>query len=156
MGFKRGSVDKTLFIPQVDREMLIVQIYVDDIVCGSTHQHLVNLFVKAMTQEFEMSMVGEMNYFLGRYAKSLIQRFGMQTSKTARTPMSMTTKLSKDESGDLVDEKLYRAMIGSESKASHLNAVKQILKYVKDWAGNLDDRRSTSGGCFFLGNNLIS
>lgn len=49
----------------------------------------------------------------GTYAKGLIQRFGMQTSKTSRTPMSSTSKLSKDETGEAVDNKLYRAMIGS-------------------------------------------
>ncbi|KAG7559036.1 Integrase catalytic core [Arabidopsis thaliana x Arabidopsis arenosa] len=216
-GFKRGSVDKTLFIFEEGKDILIVQIYVDDIVCGSTKQQLVNDFVQSMTKEFEMSMVGAMSYFLGlqikqtdegihisqgTYAKELIQRFGLQTSKTSKTPMSSTTKLSADEAGESVDEKLYRAMIGSllyltasrpdlcfsvgvcaryqaNPKQSHLNAVKRILKYVKgttdyglyyskqtnqnlvgfcdaDWAGNLDDRRSTTGGCFFLGNNLIS
>ncbi|KAL0847150.1 hypothetical protein Bca101_020396 [Brassica carinata] len=170
-----------------------------------------------MTKEFEMSMVGELSYFLGlqikqmkdgifvsqsTYAKNLVKRFGMQTSKTARTPMSTTTKLSRDERGKRVDEKLYRAMIGSllyltesrpdlclsvgicaryqtSPKESHMNAVKRVIKYVKgtldlglhysfetnvnlagycdaDWAGCVDDRRSTSGGCFFLGNNMIS
>ncbi|KAL9308453.1 putative RNA-directed DNA polymerase [Arabidopsis thaliana] len=178
-------------------------------------QKLVSDFVESMTKEFEMSMVGDMNYFLGlqikqtdegvhisqsMYAQGLIQRFGMQTAKTSKTPMSATAKLSADEAGLSVDEKLYRGMIGSllyltasrpdmcfsvgvcacyqaNTKQSHLNAVKRILKYVKgttdvglfyskqtnqnlvgfcdaDWAGNLDDRRSTTGGCFFLRNNL--
>ncbi|XP_019086350.1 PREDICTED: uncharacterized protein LOC109126901 [Camelina sativa] len=195
-GFKRGSVDKTLFIYEEGSNILIVQIYVDDIVFGSTNPKLVKTFVKGMTKEFEMSMVGEMNYFLGlqikqsdsgihisqsTYAKSLIQRFGMQTSKSSRTPMSSTRKLSKDSTGQNVDEKLYRAMIGSllyltatrpdlcfsvgvcaryqaDPRMSHLNAVKRIIKYVKGTTdrGSLDDRRSTSGGCFFLGNNLIA
>ncbi|XP_019099598.1 PREDICTED: uncharacterized protein LOC109132442 [Camelina sativa] len=182
-----------------------------------TNLKLVKTFVKEMTKEFEMSMVGEIIYFLGlqikqsdhgihisqsTYAKSLIQRFGMQISKSARTPMISTTKLSKNTTGQKVDEKLYRAMIGSllyltatrpdlcfsvgvcaryqaDPRMYHLNDVKRIIKYVKrtidrglyypkqttqnlagfcdsDWAGNLDDRRSTSGGCFFLGNNLIA
>ncbi|KAG7547174.1 Zinc finger CCHC-type [Arabidopsis suecica] len=216
-GFQRGSVDKTLFIFRSDSDILIVQVYVDDIVFGSTKTELVNKFVKTMTTEFEMSMVGELNYFLGlqitqsaegifisqsTYAKNLIKRFDMQTSKTARTPLSTASKLTKDEAGQAVDQKLYRAMIGSLlyltasrpdlcysvglcaryqacPRVSHLNAVKRIIKYVKgtveyglfytkhtnhnlagfcdaDWSGCLDGRRSTSGGCFFLGNNLIA
>ncbi|KAG7533536.1 Zinc finger CCHC-type superfamily [Arabidopsis thaliana x Arabidopsis arenosa] len=216
-GFQRGSVDKTLFIFRSDSDILIVQVYVDDIVFGSTKTELVNKFVKTMTTEFEMSMVGELNYFLGlqitqsaegifisqsTYAKNLIKRFDMQTSKTAHTPMSTASKLTKDEAGQAVDQKLYRAMIGSLlyltasrpdlcysvglcaryqacPRVSHLNAVKRIIKYVKgtveyglfytkhtnhnlagfcdaDWSGCLDGRRSTSGGCFFLGNNLIA
>jgi len=81
-----------------------------------------------MTEEFEMSMVGELNYFLGlqitqssagifisqsTYAKNLIKRFDMQTCKTAYTPMSKASKLLKDEGGQAVDQKLNRSMIGS-------------------------------------------
>ena len=215
--FQRGNVDKTLFINRTGAHILIVQMYVDDIVFGSTDPKLVNKFVKTMTEEFEMSMVGELNYFLGlqitqsstgifisqsTYAKNLIKRFDMQTCKTAYTPMSKASKLSKDEGGHAVDQKLNRSMIGSlmyltasrpdlchsvclcahyqaNPKVSHMNAVKRIIKYVKgtieyglsytnhtnenlagycdaDWSGCIDDRRNTSGGCFFLGNNLIA
>ncbi|KAL1191699.1 Retrovirus-related Pol polyprotein from transposon RE1 [Cardamine amara subsp. amara] len=216
-GYERGSVDKTLFVLSNNSGLIIVQIYVDDIVFGSTCQELVDQFVQAMTQEFEMSMCGEFTYFLGlqvkqtddgifvtqsTYAKNLVVRFGMDKSKDAKTPMGVNEKLSKDESGESVDEKLYRGMIGSllyltasrpdicmavgvcaryqaKPKISHLLAVKRIIKYVKGtvnlgiyftkdttkefmgfcdayWAGSLDYRRSTSGGCFFMGNNLIS
>jgi len=162
-------VDKTLFIFVDEKDILIVEIYLDDIVFGSTKQKLVTYFVESMTKEFEMSMVGEMKYFLGlqikqtdegvhisqsTYAKGLIQRFGIQTAKTSKTPMSATAKLSVDEAGMSVDEKLYRGMIGSlvyltasrhdlcfsvgvcatyqaNPKQSNLNAVKWILKYVK-------------------------
>ena len=216
-GFKRGGVDKTPFIQEIDSHILVIQVYVDDIIFGSTSQHLAKEFVKTMMKEFEMSMVGGLTYFLGlqirqiddgifvtqsTYAKNLVKRFGMVTSKTARTPMSTTTKLSRDEEGRNVDEKIYRAMIGSllyltasrpdlclsagicaryqaSPKESHMNAVKCVIKYVKgtlnfclhytfetninlagycdaDWAGCVDDRRSTYGGCFFLGNNMVS
>ena len=127
-GFKRGNVDKTLFILNQENDILIVQIYVDDIIFGATKQSMIDMFVKTMTKEFEMSMVGELNYFLGlqvkqteagifvsqsTYARNLVKRFDLETSKNARTPMSTTVKLSNNEEGTKVDEKLYRAMIGS-------------------------------------------
>ena len=127
-GFQRGGVDKTLFISENGKDILIIQVYVDDIIFGGTSQSMVDEFVRTMTEEFKMSMVGELSYFLGlqvkqlddgitvsqsTYAKNLIKRFWMQTSKTTNTPMSTTTKLSRDADGKPVDEKLYRAMIGS-------------------------------------------
>lgn len=127
-GFQRGGVDKTLFIRENGKDILITQVYVDDIIYGSTYQSMVDEFVKTMTKEFEMSRVGELSYFLGlkikqlpdgitvsqsTYPKNLIKRFGIQTSKIAKTPMSTTTKWSRDDEGKLVDEKLYIAMIGS-------------------------------------------
>lgn len=159
-------------------------------------------------------MVGEINYFLikqtdegifisqSTYAKKLLEKFQLDKCKEAKTPMSTTIKLTRNEQGKDVDVKIYRGMIGSllyltpsrpdlclsvgicaryqaKPKQSHLEAVKRIMKYVKgtvnlgmwyskgsnktlvgycdaDWAGSVDDRKSTSGGCFILGNNLIS
>jgi hypothetical protein len=213
----RGSVDKTLFIKKDNDELFIAQIYVDDIVFGSTNNIKVQQFVDVMSHEFEMSLVGELSYFLGlqirqmndgifitqaKYAKNLVKRFGLEKAKHCDTPMSTTLKLSKDASGKSVEQTLYRAMIGSllyltasrpdisfsvgvcaryqsDPKESHLSSVKRIIRYVNetsnygiwysfdtndslvgfsdaDWAGNCDDRKSTSGGCFFLGNNLVS
>lgn len=64
-GYVRGSVDKTLFFMEVEKNIIVVQIYVDDIIFGGTSQKLVDEFVQSMTQEFEMSMCGELKYFLG-------------------------------------------------------------------------------------------
>ena len=81
-----------------------------------------------MKDEFEMSMMGELNYFLGlqikqrrdgifinqaKYTKELIKRFGLEGAKVSKTPMATTTKLDKDEQGNSVDIKLFRSMIGS-------------------------------------------
>ncbi|KAG8637989.1 hypothetical protein MANES_15G181280v8 [Manihot esculenta] len=83
-----------------------------------------------MKSEFEMSMMGELKFFLGlqikqakdsifinqaKYTKELIKRFGMENNKPSRTPMSTNTKLHKDEKGKLIDEKFYRSMIRSLS-----------------------------------------
>ncbi|XP_065624874.1 uncharacterized mitochondrial protein AtMg00810-like [Quercus suber] len=183
----------------------------DDIIFRATIDQLAHEFLKEMNREFEMSMVGELNYFLGfqvkqrkdgifisqeKYAKNLVKRFGLDSKKHTSTPMSSSAKLSIDAAGVDIDPTLYRSMIGSllyliasrpniafsvgvcarfqaASKESHLTAVKRIIRYVNgtsdygiwytkdsneclagyldaDWAGCIDDRKSTSGGCFIL------
>jgi len=127
-GFQRGKVDKTLFIKNKEKDILLVQIYVDDIIFGATNESLCKEFSKLMTNEFEMSMMGELNYFLGlqvkqmdkgtfvsqhKYCKELLKRFEMENSKEMATPMSTSEHLDKDEKGKEVDIKKYRGMIGS-------------------------------------------
>ena len=68
-GFKMGKIDTTLFIKPKDKEMLIVQIYVDDIIFGATNGSLCEEFVKSMHSEFEMSMMRELNFFFGLQIK---------------------------------------------------------------------------------------
>ena len=126
--FVRGKVDTTLFTKEKDNELLIVQIYVDDIIFGSTNSFLCEEFSKIMQGEFEMSLMGELNYFLGlqikqtkngifihqtKYIKELLKKFGMDEAKPMGTPMSPSTKLDKDENGKDVDQTKYRGMIGS-------------------------------------------
>ena len=127
-GYKRGGVDRTLFIKQLNPGILVVQIYVDDIVFGFTFSNHVQEFVSQIKREFEMSIVGELTYFLGlqvkqmeneicvnqsKYAKSLVKRFGLDFAKHMRTPMSTNTNLIIDYSGSTVDLSLYKSMIGS-------------------------------------------
>lgn len=69
--FTRGKLDSTLFIKSKNHDMLIVQIYVDDIIFGATNENLCKDFAKCMQGEFEMSMMGELNYFLGLQIKQL-------------------------------------------------------------------------------------
>lgn len=170
-----------------------------------------------MKQEFEMSMISQLNYFLGlqvkqtaegifisqsNYAKDLVKWFGLDGKSHARTPMSTSVKISSDLAGKLVDQSLYRSMIRSllyltaslpnivfsvrvcahfqaNPKKSHLTTVKRIIRYVNDtllygiwysretnlvivgysdadWTENANDRKSTSGGCFYVGNNLVA
>ena len=68
-GFKRGQADRTLFVKRDEKSLLVAQVYVDDIVFGSTIDHLAHEFSEEMKREFEMSMVGELNYFLGLQVK---------------------------------------------------------------------------------------
>jgi hypothetical protein len=127
-GFTRGQADRTLFIRKQGTHKLIAQIYVDDIIFGTTLDSLAHEFSEEMKQEFEMSMIGELNYFLGlqvkqtakgifisqsKYAKDLVKRFGLDGKSRARTPMSTSVKISSDLAGKSVDPSLYRSMIGS-------------------------------------------
>ena len=68
-GFKKGEVDKTLFTMNHDGKLILVQIYVDDIIFGSKDKQLCDDFAKLMTNKFEMSMMGKLNYFLGLQVK---------------------------------------------------------------------------------------
>ena len=64
-GFERGQADRTLFVKRDEKSLLVAQVYVDDIVFGSTIDHLAQEFSEEMKKEFKMSMVGKLNYFLG-------------------------------------------------------------------------------------------
>jgi hypothetical protein len=68
-GFEMGKVDQTLFLLRQGRDILIVQVYVDDIVFGGSSNSLVARFVEDMSREFEMSMMGELQFFLGLQIK---------------------------------------------------------------------------------------
>ena len=68
-GYRRGKTDKTLFIKRACDDIILVQVYVDDIIFGSTNEILCEQIVKAMQGEFEMSMMEELNYFLGLQIK---------------------------------------------------------------------------------------
>jgi hypothetical protein len=126
-GFEMGKVDKTLCLLRHGDDILIVQVYVDDIVfCGSSHS-LVAWFAEDMSKEFEMSMMGELQFFLSlqikqanegtfvhqaKYTKDILMKFKMDDSKPLSTPMHMTTVLDTDEDGEPVDQKVYQSMIG--------------------------------------------
>jgi hypothetical protein len=68
-GFEMGKVDQTLFLLRQGRDILIVQVYVDDIVFGGSFNSLVVRFAEDMSREFEMSMMGELQFFLGLQIK---------------------------------------------------------------------------------------
>ena len=106
-GYSMGKADKTLFVKHQMNDLIVVQVYVDDIIFGSTNHLLVEEFASLMSQEFEMSMMGELSFMLGlqikqmedgifisqeKYARELVKKFGMEDSKEARTPMHTTLK----------------------------------------------------------------
>ena len=118
--FQRGKVDTTLFIKKVKNHLLIVQVYVDDIIFGSTNISMCEDFAKVMQGEFEMSHMGELTYFLGlqikqlkdgifinqaKYIKELLKKYNLENAKSISTPMAVNTKLDADEKGNSVDQK---------------------------------------------------
>ena len=126
--FERGKIDLTLFIKRVGEHILLVQIYVDDIIFGSTNNSLFKGFASIMQGEFELSMMDELTFFLGlqikqmesgtfisqsKYFKEVLKKFGMDTAKEARTPMGTSCYLDKDESGIEVNQTMFRGMISS-------------------------------------------
>jgi hypothetical protein len=127
-GFEMRKVDQTLFLLRQGRVILIVQVYVDDIVFGGSSNSLVARFAEDMRREYEMSMMGELQFFLGlqinqskegtfvhqaKYTKDIVRKFKMEDSKAITTPLSTTTALDADEEGEHVVQKEYRSMIGS-------------------------------------------
>jgi hypothetical protein len=111
-GFKIGSTDKTLFLLKHGSDTLLVEIYVDDIVFGGSSHVLVSKFSDLMSREFFMSMIGELNFFLGlqikqtqdgtfvhqgKYTKDILKKFDMGEAKSLSTPISTTTALDADE-----------------------------------------------------------
>ncbi|GJV44905.1 retrovirus-related pol polyprotein from transposon TNT 1-94 [Tanacetum coccineum] len=126
--FSRGAVDPTLFTRKAGNDLLLVQIYVDDIIFASTNTALCNEFANQMTTKFKMSMMGQMSFFLGlqisqsprgiflnqsKYASEIIKKYGLLTSDSVDTPMVEKNKLDEDLQGTPVDATLYRGMIGS-------------------------------------------
>ena len=127
--FTIGTVDPTLFIQTHGEDILIVQIYVDDIIFGSTNKKYSNTFSKLMKQNFEMSMMGELKFFLGlqvhqsprgiflsqsKYAQEILKKHGMTSCDTYNTPMSSSSpKLDADIHGTPIDPTMYRSIIGS-------------------------------------------
>jgi hypothetical protein len=105
-----GKVDQTLFLLRQGRDILIVQVDVDDIVFGGSSNSLIARFTEHMSKEFEMSMMGELQFFLGlqikqskdgtfvhqaNYTKDIVRKFKMEDSKAMAMPMSTITSLDR-------------------------------------------------------------
>ncbi|GJS57428.1 retrovirus-related pol polyprotein from transposon TNT 1-94 [Tanacetum coccineum] len=126
--FFKGTIDPTLFIRRFDDDILVVQVYVDDIIFGSTHPRYTQLFSDLMKSRFKMSMMGEMTFFLGlqvnqsprgifinqsNYVLEILKKYGMEACDPVGTPMEIKDKLDLDQNGSPVDATKYRSMIGA-------------------------------------------
>ena len=112
----------------MNKEMIVVQIYVGDIIFGSSTQILCDEFAELMQKEFEMSLMGELTYFLGlhvkqtstglfvsqeKYTRELLAKYNIKDLKGKATPMANGVKLNVDKKGASIDQKRYRGKIGS-------------------------------------------
>ncbi|KAK6143271.1 hypothetical protein DH2020_023619 [Rehmannia glutinosa] len=222
--FLNGLLEEEVYVEQPPgfeiqdgESILLVQIYVDDIIFGSTNKEHCDKFSNLMQGKFEMSMMGELTFFLGlqvkqlkdgtfisqtKYTRDLMKKFSMEEKSSVNIPMNASVKMDMDADGKAVDQTRYRALIGSllyltasrpditfavglcahfqsNPKESHMSVVKRIFRYLKgtiqyglfypknenfslkgysdsDYARNIDDRKSTSGSCQFLGDCLVS
>jgi hypothetical protein len=127
-GFKVGKADPTLFTKTIANDLFVCLYYVDDIIFGSTNKSTCEEFSRIMNQKFEMSMMGELKYFLGfqvkqlqegtfisqtKYIQGILTKLGMKDAKPIKTPMGTNGHLDLDTGGKSVDQKVYRSMIGS-------------------------------------------
>ncbi|GKE66255.1 putative ribonuclease H-like domain-containing protein [Tanacetum coccineum] len=178
-GFHKGNIDQTLFIEKQKRDILLVHFYVDDIIFGSTKKELCTELEKLMHDEFQMSSMGLLTFFLelqvkkkedgifisqDKYVAEILRKFSFTDVKTASTPMDTEKPLLKDSDGDDVDVHLYRSMIGS---LMYLTSSRLDIMFAKfsfdlvaysdsDYARASLDRKSTTRGCQFLGCRFIS
>eukprot|EP00253_Pinus_taeda_P001482 PITA_01482 len=156
-GFSKGSVDSNLYTKIDNNKFLILVVYVDDIIFDSNEEAMSQNFSSIMQQEFEMSLLGELTYFLG-------------------------LQVQQNKDGTRSNIMHVVGIVGrfqANPKESHLQAIKRILKYLQgtqnfglwyprdidltlhaytdaDWARSVDDRKSTNGGAFYMGFRLVS
>nr|GFC92733.1 retrovirus-related Pol polyprotein from transposon TNT 1-94 [Tanacetum cinerariifolium] len=124
-GFQKGSINTTLFIKKKGKHIMLIQIYVDDIIFGSTNPKDCTKFSDLMVKRFDMSMMGEMNFFLGlqvnqfsngifinqsKYILDILKRFEMENYDIVSTPMVEQAKLKLDLVGKPVNHTDYQSM----------------------------------------------
>lgn len=217
-GFQKCDYEHTLFV-KINKEgnMLIVSLYVDDLLLTGNDELMFVEFKKSMKDEFDMTDLGKMKYFLGlevqqksdgvficqrKYAREILQRFGMDESNSVQTPIVPGSKIFKDEGGKKVDKTNFKQMVGclmyltatrpdmmfavsllsrymENPTDLHSQQAKRVLRYLQgtvghgifyrhggsdgiiaytdsDYAGDLDDRKSTSGYVFLLSSGAVS
>ncbi|GKE00936.1 retrovirus-related pol polyprotein from transposon TNT 1-94 [Tanacetum coccineum] len=141
-------MDPTFFIRRQGKDILLVQIYVDDIIFASTTPELYDQFSKITCLKFKMSMMGKISYFLGlqisqsprgiflnqsKYALESLKKYGMESSDPVDTPMVEKSKLDEDTQGrrDLTFIVCMCARYQTKPTEKHLHAVKRIFKYLR-------------------------
>ncbi|GJV32699.1 retrovirus-related pol polyprotein from transposon TNT 1-94 [Tanacetum coccineum] len=175
--FSKGSVDPTLFIRREGKELLLVQIYVDDIIFAASTPELCDLFAKIMCSKFKMSMMGKISFFLGlqisqnprgifinqsKYALKSLKKYSFESCDPVDTPMVEKSKLDEDKEGKAIDPSHYRGMIGTPFILQPVDLTYNLLYACvpefadADHAGCQDTRRSTSGSIQLLGDRLVS
>jgi hypothetical protein len=122
-----GKTDSTLFTRKMGKHLFVCQIYVDDIIFGSTNKSFYDEFSKIMTDIFEMSMMEILTFFLRfqikqgkeetffsqtKYTRDILKKFDMDKAKPIKTSLGTNSYLNLDLGGTSIDQKIYRSMIG--------------------------------------------
>ncbi|XP_050888292.1 uncharacterized mitochondrial protein AtMg00810-like [Lathyrus oleraceus] len=215
--FIKCPYEHALYTKAQSGDILIVRLYVDELIFTWNNLSMFKEFKKDMSNEFEMTDMGLMVYYLGikvkqedkgifitqeGYAKEVLKKFKMDDANPVGTLMGCGSKLSKHENGEIVDPTLYKSLVGSlcyltstrpnvlyvvgvvsrymeAPTTTHFKATKRILRYIKgtinfglhyyssnnyeiigysdsDWSGDLDDRKSTIGFVFFMGDTAFT
>ncbi|GJT20495.1 putative ribonuclease H-like domain-containing protein [Tanacetum coccineum] len=142
-GFKRGKIDQTLFIKKQKGDILLVQVYVDDIIYGSTNKDMCTRFEKLIKDKFQMSSMGELTFFLGlqvqqkedgifisqdKYVAEILKKFNY-------TDVKIYDWVFDDSHGSSRPDIMFAvcacARFQVTPKTSHLLAVKRIFRYLK-------------------------
>eukprot|EP00253_Pinus_taeda_P025601 PITA_25601 len=182
-GFEKCEGESTLYIKEKDGKFLIVVLYVDDVIFTRNDDYLIENFKTIMKEEFEMTDMGLLRYFLGieveqngkgifisqaKYVNEVLERFNMQDSKAAITPTMMGLKLSNEDSSKDFDPRLYKSIVGSlmyltATRPDIMHVVSLISRFMErpkeahcDWAESVDDQKSTFGYVFHIGSGAIS
>nr|GEV36238.1 uncharacterized mitochondrial protein AtMg00810-like [Tanacetum cinerariifolium] len=180
-GFSKGTIDPTLFIRRFDDDILVVQVYADDIIFGSTNPKYATLFSDLMKSRFEMSTIEEMTFFLGlqvnqspngifinqsNYVNEILKKYELNTCDIIGTPMDIKDKLDLDQIGTLIDAMKYHGIIGSlmyimSSRSDIVHATcdsgfKLTGFSDANYASCKDAFKSTFGGAHFLDEKFVS
>nr|GFA87989.1 putative ribonuclease H-like domain-containing protein [Tanacetum cinerariifolium] len=162
--FQRGTIDQTLFIRRQREDFILVQVYMDEIIFGSSNPQLCKEFEALMHKKFQMSAMGELNFFLGlqvlqkedgiflshdKYIGDILKKFRYSDVRSSNTLMDKENPWRKDETGKDGHPKLGLWY----PKASPFNLV---AFSDSDYGGASQDRKSTTRGSHFLGRRLIS
>ncbi|GKC73330.1 retrovirus-related pol polyprotein from transposon TNT 1-94 [Tanacetum coccineum] len=170
--FIKGTVDPTLFVRREGKDVLLVQIYVDDIIFASTKLDLCESFSKIMCSKFKMSMMGKLSFFLGlpisqsprgiflnqsKYALESLKKYGMETYDLVDTLMVEKSKLNEDPQGKAVDPTRYHRIIGSHlvDQTLYLLCACVLAFADADHAGCQDTRKGTCRSMQLLGDRLV-
>nr|GFB43256.1 copia protein [Tanacetum cinerariifolium] len=137
--FSKGAIDPTLFTRKIGKHILLVQIYVVDIIFASTDPKAYDMFSNEMSSKFQMSMMGQMSFFLGlqvsqslegifinqsKFSLEILKKFGMDSCDSIDTPTVGRLKLDEDPSGIPVDQTRFRSMVQAKPTKKHLEVVK--------------------------------
>ncbi|GJT57393.1 putative ribonuclease H-like domain-containing protein [Tanacetum coccineum] len=147
-GYRRGTIDKTLFIKKDKKDIMLVQVYVDDIIFGSTKKSWCKEFKALMKSRFQMNSMGELTFFLGlqvkqkediifisqdKYIAEILKKFDFMSVKTASTSIETQKPLVKDKEAVDVDLVQANPFYGRENDNphAHINSFKRITSTLR-------------------------